>query len=91
MQLLSLDQYADSILGDNCKMFDVLWANRGIGYIEEGTKGSVEVFFDMKCPQFLLPKGKKIYILHSCVLDALQTNNIVLGANPVIEVNQSCL
>ena len=88
-QLISLEQYANSILGDNCKMFDVLWENGGIGYIEVEPNGSREVFFDMKCPQ--LPKEKKIYILRSCILDSLGIRNIVLDADPVIGGNQECL
>lgn len=31
-------------LGENSKMIDVLWQNGGIGYIEEGPNGKIEVF-----------------------------------------------
>ncbi len=82
-QLLSLEEYANSVLGDDCKMFDALWENGGIGYIEDESNENIEVFFDMKCPQ--LPKEKKFYILRSCVIDALGLYNIVRDASPIIE------
>lgn len=54
------------------KVFDVLWQNGAIGYINKGPNGDEEIFFvDNEYEDFLLPKEKKEYVLRSCVLDSI--------------------
>lgn len=54
------------------KVFDVLWQNGAIGYINKGPNGNEEIFFiDNEYEDFLLPKGKNEYVLRSCVLDSI--------------------
>ena len=83
-QICQLEENAKRIIGENCKMFDVLWQNGGIGYIEEGPNGNEEVFFNEEYPEFLLPKNKKIYILRSCLIDAVGIRNERWDPDPVI-------
>ena len=80
-----LEKEADNLLGSNCRMFDVLWQNGGIGYINEGPNGKVEVFFNQKSPEFRLPKQEKsCYILRSCLIDAVGIHNEKWGPFPTI-------
>ena len=83
-QICRLEESSKTILGINCKMFDVLWQNGGIGYIEEGPNGNDEVFFNEEYPEFLLPKNKKTYVLRSCLIDAVGIHNARWDPEPVI-------
>lgn len=83
-QIVSLQKEAKNILGENSRMFDVLWQNGGIGYIEEGPNGNTEVFFNEEYPEFLLPKGKGMYILRSCLIDAIGIHSSNWDLSPVI-------
>ena len=74
-------------LGENSKMIDVLWQNGGIGYIEEGPNGKIEVFFNEEDPEFLLPKNKKTYMLRSCLVDAIGICGSFWDEDPVIGGN----
>lgn len=87
-KIVSLENEAKKQLGENNKMFDVLWQNGGIGYIEIGPNGCEEIFFNEEYPEFLLPKRKKKYILRSCLIDAVGINNTVWDSQPVIGGNQ---
>lgn len=86
-QICRLEDSAKEILGDNSKMFDVLWQNGGIGYIEEGPNGCEEVFFNEEYPEFLLPKNKKTYILRTCLIDAVGIHNTYWDSKPVLGGN----
>ncbi len=86
-QVKVLEDKARSVISENCKMFDVLWQNGGIGYIEEGPNGEREVFFNQEYPEFLLPKNKEEYVLRSCLIDAVGIVNKQWGAKPVIGGN----
>ena len=83
-QILSLQEIEHSLLGENSKMFDILWQNGGIGYIEEGPNGNVEIFFNEEYPEFLLPKKKQVYVLRSCIIDAVGITCANWDLNPVI-------
>ncbi|MDE6024004.1 MAG: hypothetical protein K2G45_00975 [Lachnospiraceae bacterium] len=83
-QICELEERAEKLLGENCKMFDVLWQNGGVGYIEEGPNGKEEIFFNDGYPEFLLPKEKSIYILRSCLIDAIGIHNPIWDTNPVL-------
>ena len=86
--IVSLEKKADLLLGSNCRMFDVLWQNGGIGYKNEGPNGEVEVFFDQKSPEFRLPKREKSsYILKSCLIDAVGIHNESWSQFPTIGGN----
>ncbi len=83
--IVLLKEEADKLLGNNCRMFDVLWQNGGIGYKNEGPNGEVEVFFNQKSPEFRLPKQEKSsYILRSCLIDAIGIHNKNWSQNPTI-------
>ncbi len=87
--ICKLDKCSKDIIGEHCKLFDVLWQNGAIGYIEEGPNGKSEVFFNQEFPEFLLPKRKKTYILRSCLIDAIGIENSYWDSNPVIGGNVS--
>lgn len=87
-QICRLKESAKKILGENNKMFDVLWQNGGVGYIEEGPNGSGEVFFNEEYPEFLLPKNKETYVLRSCLIDAIGIHNTHWDSEPVIGGNK---
>ena len=86
-QIEGLQKEAKEILGEKSKMFDVLWQNGGIGYIDKGPNGAVEVFFNERYPEFLLPKRKEVYILRSCLIDAVGIQNSNWDKQPVIGGN----
>ena len=86
-RICELDNRSKKIIGENCKMLDVLWQNGAIGYIEEGPNGKREVFFNQEFPEFLLPKMKKIYILRSCLIDAVGIENTCWDSEPVLGGN----
>lgn len=86
-QVCRVEDSAKDVLGENSKMFDVLWQNGGVGYIDEGPNGCEEVFFNEEYPEFLLPKNKKTYILRSCLIDAVGINNTHWDSKPVIGGN----
>ena len=83
-KICDLDKRSKEVIGENCKMLDVLWQNGGIGYIEEGPNGKNEVFFNQEYPEFLLPKRKKTYVLRSCLIDAVGIENTHWDPIPVI-------
>ena len=67
------------------KVFDVLWQNGAIGYINDGPNGDEEIFFvDNEYEDFLLPKGKKEYVLRSCILDSIGFPTERVNKKPVI-------
>lgn len=79
--------YSDSkiLLGENNNMFDILWQNGAIGYLETGPNGREEVFFtDREYMEFLLPKNKGTYVLRSCIIDALGMSNAIWDKNPIL-------
>lgn len=83
--ILALQNNADEVLGENNNMFDTLWQNGAIGYIDEGPNGRDEVFFiDDEYEEFLLPRNKKVYILRSCIIDAIGMSGADWDKNPVI-------
>ena len=86
-RICELDNRSKKIIGENCKMLDVLWQNGAIGYIEEGPNGKREVFFNQEFPEFLLPKMKKTYILRSCLIDAVGIENTYWDSEPVLGGN----
>lgn len=86
-QICFFDKEAREILGENSKMFDILWQNGGLGYIEEGPNGTEEIFFNEEYPEFLLPKRKKTYILRSCLIDAVGITNTNWDDKPVLGGN----
>lgn len=86
-QIVNLEERANELLGENSKMFDVLWQNGGVGYIEEGPNGKSEVFFNEEYPEFLLPKRKRVYILRSCLIDAIGIQGGNWDSYPVIGGN----
>ena len=84
-KLLFLQEKASEVLGENNKLFDVLWQNGAIGYIEIGANGEQEVFFTAnEYMEFLLPKNKQVYILRSCLIDALGMKNNHWDQKPVL-------
>ncbi len=46
------------------KIFDVLWQNGGVGYINNGPNGEEIFFVDNDYNDFLLPQEKEIYVLY---------------------------
>lgn len=86
-QIESIQKEAIEKLGENSRMFDVLWQNGGIGYIDDGPNGNIEVFFNEEYPEFLLPKKKKTYILRSCLIDAIGICSSNWDIKPVIGGN----
>lgn len=72
-------------LDNESHLFDVLWQNGGIGYIEAwGPNGDKEVFFNSRYPQLLLPENKDRYILRSCLIDAVGIFSDKWDKTPVI-------
>jgi hypothetical protein len=86
-QICDLNEKSKTILGENCRLFDVLWQNGGIGYLEEGPNGLKEKFFNELYPEFLLPKRKDTYILRSCLIDAVGMHSNNWDDRPVIGGN----
>ena len=86
-KICDLEKRSREVIGENCKMLDILWQNGGIGYIEEGPNGRNEVFFNQEYPEFLLPKRKKTYVLRSCLIDAVGIENACWDDKPVIGGN----
>ena len=76
------------LLPEGHHMFDILWQNGGVGYIEDGTNGKPkEVFFvDCNYELFTLPKYKSQYIFRSCLIDCLGLQKKV-SDKPVIGGN----
>lgn len=70
-KLLELEKAVDNELGFKSKMCDILWQNGGIGYYDYSTGKRREIFFNSKYPVFLLPKNREIYLLRSCLIDAV--------------------
>ena len=84
-KLCELENKAKSVLGENERMFDILWQNGALGYLETGANGEEEIFFtDSEYMEFLLPKNKKVYVLRSCIIDALGMNNAKWDKKPVL-------
>ena len=72
-------------LGDKNKLFDALWQNGALGYLDKGSNGEEEVFFTAnEYLEFLLPRNKQIYILRSCLIDALGIRNEKWDQKPVL-------
>ena len=86
-KICDLEKRSREVIGENCKMLDILWQNGGIGYIEEGPNGRNEVFFNQEYPEFLLPKRKKTYVLRSCLIDEVGIENACWDDKPVIGGN----
>ncbi len=86
-QIVALEEKAQHVIGENCKLCDVLWQNGGLGYFEEGPNGVNEVFFNQEYPEFLLPKNKSWYLLRSCIIDAVGMASSNWDSKPVIGGN----
>lgn len=83
--LLQLENEADTMLGEDNKLFDIMWQNGALGYIENGANGEEEIFFtDNEYMEFLLPKNKSQYILRSCIIDAIGMIDIAWDKKPVL-------
>lgn len=83
--LLKLEEKANEKLGDKNKLFDALWQNGALGYLDKGSNGEEEVFFTAnEYLEFLLPRNKQIYILRSCLIDALGIRNEKWDQKPVL-------
>ncbi len=84
-ELQQLEKESDALLGRDNKMFDIMWQNGGLGYIEDGANGQEEIFFaDSEYLEFLLPKNKYQYVLRSCIIDALGMAGRMWDKKPVI-------
>ena len=80
-----LEEKANEKLGDKNKVFDVLWQNGALGYLDSGSNGEEEIFFTAnEYLEFLLPRNKQIYILRSCLIDALGIRNDNWDKRPVL-------
>ena len=85
IDLLKLEEKANEKLGDKNKVFDVLWQNGALGYLDSGSNGEEEIFFTAnEYLEFLLPRNKQIYILRSCLIDALGIRNDNWDKRPVL-------
>lgn len=85
IDLLKLEEKANEKLGDKNKLFDVLWQNGALGYLDSGSNGEEEIFFTAnEYLEFLLPRNKQIYILRSCLIDALGIRNDNWDKRPVL-------
>jgi hypothetical protein len=65
-------------------MFDIMWQNGAIGYLEPSANGEPkEVFFvDANYELFTLPKHKDQYLLRSCLIDC--TGKSLISNKPII-------
>lgn len=72
-ELLEIENKVDGQLKITSNLSDVLWQNGAIGYLDDD---GIERYFTQKADMdSLIPKGKKKYILKTCVADALSIND----------------
>ena len=72
-ELLKIENKVDGQLKITSNLSDVLWQNGAIGYLDDD---GIERYFTQKADMdSLIPKGKKKYILKTCVADALSIND----------------
>ena len=87
-ELKQIQEIAKNKIGTNSKILDVLWQNRGLGYIEDSPNGKIENFFiDEEFEEFLLPKKKEMYVLRSCLIDACGIKPKKWDKDPVLGGN----
>jgi hypothetical protein len=76
--LTTINKLVDERLGNSVSIIDILWLNKAMGYISDDAKGSLEIFYNQANNNLnaRIPRGKKEYVLCSCLSDALELKHI---------------
>jgi hypothetical protein len=75
---------AATIFDGRTDVFTVLWQNGLLGYGEGDPEGNRTRFYRIRddSDEFLVPRGKDYYVLHSCLIDAAGIEPV--GSLPVL-------
>ncbi|MEZ4598670.1 MAG: hypothetical protein R2940_02650 [Syntrophotaleaceae bacterium] len=81
--LLRQEELAKEYFDEGSDIINVLWLNGMLGYADSSDNSGIVVFYsDDGGPEFKLPRDKKEYAFHSCLIDA---TGIQPSGNPVLQ------
>lgn len=70
-----LDRKVDAGFQHECHFSDILWQNEALGYVDEHTNKVIYFTRHLEVEP-VLPKGKRAYVLKTCLIDALDIVNV---------------
>lgn len=74
-QIQSLDKKIDAVFQQECFFSDILWQNVALGYVDEHSDKVIYFTRHLEVEP-ALPRNKQVYVLKTCLLDALNITKV---------------